>query len=177
MSAPDLAAKADWVTRVLGVELGAGLEPTAGQQRAGEAAKEIAKGLGPLTMAFRKARLSWGNARNNARAAVGGLQARLREVLANEADFPALNAEIGKFDSIMAGLDDRLETTLDRALSGADTDAMAQLKAEAQKIIKEYAAFVEQHPFLKKLDGNDFLPVTVFATLVTELQTLSKELA
>jgi hypothetical protein len=174
---PDRQAKASWVTRVLGVELGAGLDPTAGQQRAGEAAKEIAKGLGPLTMAFRKARLSWGAARNNARGAIGSLQARLREVLANEADFPALDAEIGKFDSIMEGLDDRLETTLDRALSGADADAMAALKAEAQKIIREYTSFVEQHPFLRKVDGNDFLPVTVFATLATELQILSKELA
>jgi hypothetical protein len=171
--ANNVGAKVAWVGRVLGVDL----QATMGQQRAQEAAQEIAVGLGPLTMAFRKARLSWGTARTNARTTVAQLQARLREVLANERDFPALNVEISKFDSIMVGLDSRLEATLDEALSGADPETMSKLKAEAQKIIGEYRAFVEQHPFLRKIDGNKFMPVTVFATLSTELQNLAKELA
>ncbi len=169
----DVGAKGAWLDRVLGVDLRVSM----GQRRAQEAAQEIAVGLGPLTMAFRKARLNWGKARTDARSTVAELQARLRAVLANEPDFAALNTEIGKFDSIIEGLDSRLETTLDEALSGADPETMSKLKAKAQEIIDEYRAFVEQHPFLRKIDGNKFMPVTVFATLSTELQNLAKELA
>jgi hypothetical protein len=165
-------ARRAWVDRVLGVTLPSAI----GAARAAQARSEIAKGLGPMTMAFRKSRLSWSQARNTARAAVLSLQQRLREVLRNEPDFAALDREISKFDGIMAGLDDRLETTLDTALNGADEAQMKQLKQQAQQQIGEYIQFIEGHPFLRKIDGNAFMPIQVFSVLSTELGNLAKAL-
>jgi hypothetical protein len=170
------AAKRAWVSRVLGLDITApGASP--GTARAGEAAREIAGGLGSLTMAFRKARLSWGTARGEARSAIAGLQARLREVLAEEPDFAALDAEIAKFDGIIVGLDDRLETTLDKAMNLTDPDGRAELKKQAVGIIGEYTTFIESHPFLRKIDGNEFMPVAVFSVLSGELRRMATELA
>ena len=164
-------AQRAWLARVLGVTV-----PPAGAARAGQARDEIAQGMGQMTMAFRKARLRWGAARGAALATITSLQQRLRDVLQREPDFAALDAEIAKFSGIMAGLDDRLETTLDRAMKGGTAADMAAAKQQAQAILADYRHFVEGHPFLRKIDGNDFMPVQVFSVLSAELQSLGQEL-
>lgn len=196
VAAPGADAKRDWVLRVLGVDLAPGqpiarspapspapspaqspVQPSASAARAADAAREIEGGLGPLSMAFRKARLDWGAARTQARAALAALQTKLRELLAGEPDFPALAAEIDKFGGALAGLDDRLDTTLDQAMNATDPAQQATLKAEAVAIIGEYTGFIEGHPFLGKIDHNEVLPVAVFSVLSNQLQRMARQLA
>lgn len=162
--------KGAWVKRVLGIEIGRGT-------RVEEAGREIAAGMGDLTMAFRKARLGWGTARGKARAGIASLRDGLREALSGDPEFPAMDQHIATLDDIIAGLDGRLEDTLDAAMNATDPAKRQDLKQQAVDLVEDYRRFVEGHPVLRKIDDNPFMPSPVFATLSAELGTLAKTLA
>jgi len=177
---PDTSAvtadpKREWIARVLGIAM-APAQPIGPSQQSETAANEIAAGMQSLTMAFRKARLEWSAARGTARKAIADLQKALRETLADEPDFPELNANISKFNSIMRTLDDTLEAKLDEAMNATDPKLRETLKQQAQKLVADHISFVEGHPYMRKIDDNDVFPVQVFSVLSDQLARMSKEL-
>jgi hypothetical protein len=159
-----------WVKRVLGIEVGPGA-------RVEDASREIASGMGDMTMAFRKARLGWGTARGKARSGIASLRDGLRKALAADPDFAAMDAHIATLDDIIAGLDGRLEDTLDEAMNATDPAKRQELKKQAVDQVEDYRRFVEGHPVLRKIDDNPFMPAPVFAILSAELGTMAKTLA
>ena len=163
-------AKRSWVSRVLGVTL-PGAEAPAWDAGVADV---VPNGL---SFAFRKARLEWAFARTTARAGLERLQAGLRGALKDHPQFATMDQAIGTLSRALAGLDDRLDDTLDAALNTADPGKQAEHKKAALAIIGEYQRVVDDDPLLVRMDDNPFMKVAVQAVLATQLAAMARELA
>lgn len=163
-------ARRSWVSRVLGVAMAGVTAPSWDDGIAGIP-------VSGLSFAFRKARLEWSVARSTARSGLEKLQAGLRDALKDHPQFTAMDQAISRLSEAMAGLDDRLDDTLDAALNAADPGKQAEHRKAALGIIVEYQRVVDNDPLLVRMDDNPFMKVAVQAVLANQLASMARELA
>lgn len=137
------------------------------------AGEEIGQFMKALTLNFRQAQMEWLQARNNTHKVVKALQGELRD----EPEFNRLDSEIGKLDTIVQGLDEKLETKLLEAIQEANYDKTLLLKSEALAQVKSYRETAKKNPYLWKMDIIPGRAMTVFADLMKHLSTLHDSLS
>jgi hypothetical protein len=148
--------KRAWVERVLGVTVpGAPGVDTA-------AADAPPQGI----VAYRKALLEYGAARQTVAAQIEALRKKIPETLPHEAELAdevadeisAMNEEIGD------AIDEAINTARDERASGIEN---------VQSMIESWLAELDGDPLIQHVDANPFSPVTVSATLGTALRKIA----
>jgi hypothetical protein len=142
-----------------------------------DAAAEIGPYIEILNSTFRTSRLAWGQTRQRVHGQIRQFQAALRDELRDEPDFAELDFKVALLDRVLQRLDNSLETKLDDAMNADKIEVKRQLKQESHQQVLDYIAFVNENPMIARLDGNDYMPMTVCADLTGQLADLAQSLA
>lgn len=138
---------------------------------------EIGRYMESLSTSFRIAHQEWLGTRSKTFEAIRSYQAALRDEFKDDPDFDDIDEAISNLDDILVELDDRLAGYLQEAIDEPDLQERLALKALALDALEDYQGFVENHPYLAAVDKNDFMPMTVYATLTASLANIEKTLA
>ena len=149
----------DWIVRVLGASLPGTQRPS--ESSPGNAGME----------AFAKLRDDW----NNAKTAVSGDLARLREAVLTEFGEDPLASSIDRLDAILAhfdaGLADRLDDLANATPAERDRPASA-----ATAIVAEYESYILNDPLIDLVETNPFTQILLWGRLSGPLSAIRQAL-
>lgn len=142
----DMAAKLEWVERVLGVAMSAPSGTVASPARIS-------------SVKLGKARLGWLNTRRNAIADIGRLRGALASEFGGYEDQrAALPPALKRLDELVNKLNDQLDTDLDDIINQPDVSKQRQQASAVRGVIARFDALVANDAVMIELDGNEVLP-------------------
>lgn len=160
MAATD-EAKAEWVRRVLGVEIGGTAE--------GRGARYSPVALG-------KAALGW----RRLCAESSGELAKLKQAIItaysgdewDEDETAVVVSRVDQLDTVLSGLDTDLADTVDDFLNAADGLAKDKARQTVLNEISDYEQLVSANELLAEVDSNEFLSTGLRSRAMTALGVL-----
>jgi hypothetical protein len=154
---PSNAAQSDWVARVLGFSVPA-------------TTQNGSDGNG----AFTECALLWRNCKQAVAEQIAHLKSAILDAYADEPEVQAeVRGGLGALDEAVAGLDGRLETTLDAAANASDAAQRRELAQRTKTIIADYIKVVASETRIAALDDNPLgIPMSVRASLSRTLTSL-----
>lgn len=127
-------------------------------------------------VAYGKLLLAWDQAKKKSAVELQKLEKTILDEFAGDPDLNEIRGDLRQLDDILGHFDNSLADELDAAMSSADDAVRASHHQAALAIISRYLGYVDSDPFLKELQTNPFMPLTVQATLSGTLKVLAKNL-
>jgi len=154
---PSNAAQTEWVSRVLGVSAHGGIQ----NGRDGNPA-------------FTESALLWRDCKRDVTDKIAHLKSAILDAYADEPEVQAeVRSGLGTLDEAVAGLDGRLETTLDEAANASDPAQRRELAQRTKAIVADYIKFVASEKRIAALDDNPLgVPMGLRASLSRTLTSL-----
>ena len=118
---------------------------------------EAPKATDGAAVAFAKSSQLWRSCRGQMQTKLGTLKTAILDAYADEPEVAAeLRKNMGTLDRAFAGLDTRLDDTLDAAISAGNPAQRQKLAADSRTIIASYIKYVASDQMLQALDDNPF---------------------
>lgn len=130
--------------------------------------------LGPKVL-YAQARLDWESVKKTVGVDILKLEKAILEDYAGDPVESEVRIKIRKLDEVLKGFDDLLQDKLDEAMNMTD-DQKEPLHQEALAIINRYQTYVDGDPFIKDIDANPFIPMSIAKTVTTVLNSLADRL-
>ena len=126
---------------------------------------------------YAKCRLAWEAARKKVQSELQKLEQTILDEYREASGFAEISARVRKLDTVLAGFDEDLSGTLDKAFVEPDAAQRRLYHQAAAGQIRKFLDRAANDPFIAELETNPFVPITAQATLVNTLATLAKLIA
>jgi hypothetical protein len=169
------AAQGEWVARVLGLSVAmAKTEPATSAAGTNTVPAETQNGGDGGNAAFTESALMWRDCKQAMTDKIAQLKSAILDAYADEPEVQAeVRGGLGALDDAVAGLDGRLETTLDAAIKARDPAQQRELAQQTKAIIADYIKFVASEKRIAVLDDNALgIPMGLGASLTRTLTSL-----